>query len=145
MEKKNFSFGKSSLKILSMADERLQRVAKRALSFNQLDFSVIESFRTIERQKKLFNEGKSKLDGVTKKGNHNYNPSRAIDILPFPGVVNGVNVWNDKQRFCVLAGLMYAAACLEGVSVRWGGDWDGDGNNADSNFNDLPHFEIKEE
>ncbi len=142
-KKQDYSFGKSSCQVLSMADERLQRVAQRALSFNQMDFSVIESFRTLERQKRLFDSRKSKIDGVTKKGKHNFKPSLAIDILPFPNEVNGVNVWEDRQRFCVLAGLMYAAASIEGVSIRWGGDWSGNGNNADSNFHDLPHFEIR--
>jgi len=64
--------------------------------------------------------------------------------MPYPPEVNGVNVWQDKQRFSVLAGLMYAAAAVVGVKIRWGGDWDSDGNNADSNFNDLPHYELLE-
>lgn len=65
-----------------------------------------------------------------------------MDLIPYPGTVNGVNVWNDKQRFSVLAGLIMAAAAEEGVKIRWGGDWDGDGNNADSSFHDMPHFEL---
>ncbi len=139
-----FSFGDKSSSILATADERLQRVAKRALSFEVMDFSIIEAHRSVERQKELFDQGKSQIDGENKKGMHNYDPSLAIDILPYPAEINGVNVWNDKQRFCVLAGLMFAAASLEGVKLRWGGDWDGDGNNADSTFDDLPHFEILE-
>jgi len=135
-------FGKRSKDKLKTADERLQRVVKRALSFNVLDFSVIEGNRSIERQQILFSEGRSKIDGINKKGKHNYSPSLAVDLLPYPSIVNGVNVWNDAQRFCVLAGLIYAAASLENVKIRWGGDWDGDGNNADSSFHDLPHFEI---
>ena len=135
-------FGKRSKDKLKTADERLQRVVKRALSFNVLDFSVIEGHRSIERQQILFSEGRSKIDGINKKGKHNYLPSLAVDLLPYPSIVNGVNVWNDAQRFCVLAGLMYASASLENVKIRWGGDWDGDGNNADSSFHDLPHFEI---
>ena len=62
--------------------------------------------------------------------------------LLLAAVVNGINVWNDNHRWCVLAGLFMAAANLEGVDIRWGGDWDGDGNNADSRFNDYPHYEL---
>tara|TARA_B110000211_G_C14081437_1_gene554697 strand:- start:436 stop:864 length:429 start_codon:yes stop_codon:yes gene_type:complete len=121
---------------------QLQDICAKALSYGVFDFSIIEGHRTIERQKELYDEGKSQLDGVIKKGKHNHLPSLAVDILPYPSKINGVNVWEDKQRFCVLAGLMYAAARELGYNIRWGGDWDGDGNNADSTFHDLPHFEI---
>jgi peptidoglycan L-alanyl-D-glutamate endopeptidase CwlK len=140
-----YLFGSKSKSRLATADEKLQKVAQRALSFGVMDFSIIEAHRSVERQKELFDQGKSMIDGESKKGKHNYEPSLAIDIIPYPAKVNGVNVWNDKQRFCVLAGLMFAAASLEDVTLRWGGDWDGDGNNADSTFHDLPHFEILEQ
>lgn len=135
-------FGARSQKNLSSCHELLQRVACRAIGYGVIDFSVIEGHRAIDRQQQLFAEGKSKIDGVTKRGKHNEQPSEAVDLLPYPHEINGVNVWADRQRFCVLAGLMYAAAAENGVAIRWGGDWDCDGNNADSNFNDLPHFEI---
>ena len=138
---KKLAFGTRSEANLHSCDDRLQRVLRRALSYG-VDFSVIEGHRTLERQLSLYNQGKSQIDGVNRKGQHNYWPSRAVDVLPYPGEINGVSVWKDKQRFCVLAGLIMAAAAEEGVSIRWGGDWDGDGNNADSNFNDLPHFEL---
>jgi len=137
-----YSFGSKSRERLNTAVEPLQRVAEKALSYGVMDFSVIEGHRTVERQKELYDQGLTQIDGVDKKGKHNETPSKAIDILPYPPSVNGVNVWNDNQRFCVLAGLMYAAASELGVNIRWGGDWDGDGNNADSKFLDLPHFEI---
>jgi peptidoglycan L-alanyl-D-glutamate endopeptidase CwlK len=38
---------------------------------------------------------------------------------------------------------MFAAAAELGVSLRWGGDWDGDGSRRDHSFIDLPHFELK--
>ncbi len=137
-----YSFGNKSFNNLSTADEQLQKVAKRALLLGVLDFSIIEGHRSVERQKELFDQGKSMIDGISKKGKHNYEPSLAIDIIPYPAKVNNINVWNDKQRFAVLAGVMFAAASLEDITLRWGGDWDHDGNNADSTFHDLPHFEI---
>lgn len=137
-----YSFGKKSKEQLETADKRLQDIAEKALSYGVMDFSVREGHRTIERQKALFAEGLTQIDGTTKKGKHNYYPSLAIDIVPFPDVVNGVNIWEDAQRFSVLAGLMYAAAAELGHKIRWGGDWDSDGNNADSKFNDYPHFEL---
>lgn len=135
-------FGNRSQKHLDTCDPVLQRIAQRALSYGVMDFSVIEGHRTIARQQQLFAEGKTQIDGITSKGEHNEMPSLAFDLLPYPHEINGVNVWADRQRFSVLAGLIYAAAAEEGAKVRWGGDWDGDGNNADSTFNDLPHFEL---
>lgn len=137
-----YSFGTKSRARLNTAAKPLQEIAEKALSYGVMDFSVIEGHRTVERQKELYDQGMTQIDGVVKKGKHNENPSMAVDILPYPSNVNGVNVWSDKQRFCVLAGLMYAAASELGHTIRWGGDWDGDGNNADSRFLDLPHFEI---
>lgn len=140
-----YSFGDRSSFELSTCDERLQRVAKRALDYGVMDFSVIDGRRTTDEQIKLHRAGKSKLDGVNRKSKHQADPpdlSRAMDLMPYPGEVNGVSVWKDKQRFSVLAGLVMAAAAEEGVALRWGGDWDGDGNNADSSFHDMPHFEL---
>ena len=137
-----FRFGKSSSEKLATCDIRLQRIMQRALSFGIMDFSIIEGYRSIEEQQDKFKQGLSEIDGISKKGKHNYSPSLAVDIMPYPTGINGVDVWKDKQRFCVLAGIVLSSAKLEGVKIRWGGDWDGDGNNADSNFSDLPHFEI---
>lgn len=137
-----FKFGKKSRGRLDSVDPDLVRVVERALSFGVMDFSVIEGYRPSSRQKELYEAGKSHIDGVTKRSKHNYCPSRAVDIMPYPAEVNGVNVWQDRDRWCKLAGLMFAAAAIEGVDIRWGGDWDGDGNNADSKFNDYPHYEV---
>lgn len=135
-------FSKRSQDILSTCHPDLQRVVSRALCLQVIDFSVIEGHRSAQRQQELFTQGRTQLDGVKKRSKHNADPSEAVDLLPWPYTVNGVNVWDDKLRFHMLAGVMFSAASLESVRLRWGGDWDGDGNNADSNFHDLPHFEI---
>lgn len=141
---RKFEFGKRSAANLDTCAEALQRVARRALSWGIVDFSVIEGHRSVERQQELYSADPplTHIDGITQKGQHNYMPSRAMDLLPYPGEINGVNVWEDRQRFCLLAGIIFSAAAVEGVQLRWGGDWDGDGNNADSSFHDLPHFEV---
>ncbi|EYC51456.1 hypothetical protein AZ34_10470 [Hylemonella gracilis str. Niagara R] len=137
-----FSFGEASARKLATCDERLQRVARRALAYGVMDFAITEGLRTLEKQQEEYRAGRSQIDGIKTLSKHQRLPSEAIDVLPHPAVVNGVNVWNDQQRFAVLAGLMMAAAADEGVTLRWGGDWDGDGNNADSTLHDMPHFEL---
>lgn len=117
-------------------------VVRRALSFQVMDFTVLETLRDEERQKMLVAAGSSqKIDSLHLANGDGL--AEAVDLLPYPYNVNGIDVWQDKQRFSVLAGLMYAAASLENVPIRWGGDWDGDGNNADSKFHDMPHFELR--
>ncbi len=138
----SYAFGPASAAKLATCDDRLQRVARRALSYGIMDFAITEGLRTLEKQQEEFRNGRSQIDGVHKLSMHQHQPSKAIDVLPWPAEVNGVNVWKDPQRFSVLAGLLLAAAKEEGVALRWGGDWDGDGNNADSSLHDLPHFEL---
>ena len=138
-----YTFGPASASKLATCDDRLQRVARRALGYGVMDFSVTEGLRTLEKQQEEFRAGRSQVDGIKQLSMHQHQPARAMDLMPWPAVVNGVNVWQDNQRFCVLAGLILAAAAEEGIGIRWGGDWDGDGNNADSNLHDLPHFELR--
>jgi peptidoglycan L-alanyl-D-glutamate endopeptidase CwlK len=144
MNHKNLSFGLKSAERLSSVDDKLARVVIRALGFGIHDFSVREGHRTLQTQQEYFKKKVSTLDGIVKKSKHQSYPSKAVDIVPYPENINGVNIWQDKQRFSVLAGFMYSAAIIEGVNIRWGGDWDDDGNNADSNFHDMPHFELVE-
>ena len=140
----DFEFGDASENQLRSCEDDLQRVCRMALSYGVVDFSAIEGHRPTERQQMLFRQGKSEIDGVTEKGNHQYQPSRAVDLLPYPKMINGIDVWDDRHRFIFLAGLMFAAAAELGIKIRWGGDWDGDGNNKDSKFDDLGHYELVE-
>ncbi len=137
-----YLFGKSSREKLDTCDQGLVRVVEKVLSWGVMDFAVIEGFRSVKRQMELFKEGKTTIEGLHKKGKHNILPSLAVDLLPFPTMLNDVNIWNDRHRFTILAGLMFAAASELKIRVRWGGDWDGDGNHADQTFHDLPHWEL---
>ena len=127
--------GKKSLEILSTCDNRIQKIIHEAIKVT--DFTVIEGTRSLERQQQLFKEGKTKIDGIQSKGKHNYDPSLAIDIAPYP------IDWNDTKRFFYLAGVVKALAISMGIELRWGGDWDSDDDFTDQTFNDYPHFELK--
>lgn len=145
MVKKKFSMGTRSSEKLKGAHPRMKRVVLKALSYGVMDFSVIEVIRSDETQYEYFLDGKSECDGINKKSKHQVDEngfSHAVDLLPYPAVLNGVNVWNDKHRFTVLAGLMYAAASELNELLIWGNDWDSDGNNADSTFHDYPHWQL---
>lgn len=134
-----FKFSKSSSSKLASCDPRLRKVMELAIKRSSVDFGIAEGHRSIKRQKELFDEGKSKIDGVTKKGKHNYNPSKAVDIFV---VMNGKASW-DEKHLCYLAGVIESCGKELGVDIRMGANWDKDGILIyDQNFIDLPHFEI---
>jgi peptidoglycan LD-endopeptidase CwlK len=135
------SFGNVSMSRLVTCHEDLQVLCKDAIKI--IDFSILCGHRSTETQIALFNEGKSKLDGVTKKSKHQSNPSRAVDIMPYPGRINEISVWDEPRRFYMLAGVMIGCANKLGISITWGGDWDNDFTFSDQSFHDLPHFELR--
>ena len=133
-------FGRVSMANLVTCDEKIQVICKEAI--HVMDFSILEGFRATEKQEEYFKQGKSKLDGVTVKSKHQSRPSRAVDIMPYPAILGGVNVWEDTRRFYMLAGVMMAVSHNLSILLRWGGDWDSDQNFTEQSFNDLPHFEL---
>ena len=151
-----FKFSEKSRKNLNTCNEDLQIIASYAIKV--FDFAVIEGYRNKEDQNKFFNEGKSKVKYPDSKHNNNcfdifkYKEepcSLAFDILPF---LDGKPIsWNDKDQWIYFSGIMMGiseALYEQGVishKLRWGGDWDRDGNLKNNNFNDLVHFELENE
>jgi len=131
-----FQWSDTSKARLETCHSMLQTVANQALSLGVIDLIVLEGHRSVERQKQLFREGYSKIDGVSKKGKHNYEPSLAIDISPYP-----VD-WNDRDRWVWFGGFFISVGAALGIRLRWGGDWDGDLNLKEHKFWDAPHFEL---
>jgi len=141
---------------LAQCHEDLQVLFNTVIQY--YDFTIVYSHRPVEEQFQLFKYGrklvngvwviddKSKVvtycDGKTKLSNHNYYPSRAIDVAPYP------IDWTDDLSFAYFAGKvmeLYRVLKKEGViksNIRWGGDWNINGKTKDERFVDLPHFEI---
>jgi len=128
-----YKFGSRSVGHLSTCHHDLQRVLNRVMSWQIMDFKILEGHRSVTRQKDLLEQGLT----TVAVSEHNSDPSNAVDVAPYP------IDWNDKFRFHILAGLFYAAAKVEDVDIRWGGDWDGDMSQKDHNFIDMPHYELK--
>lgn len=132
-----FRLGTRSLERLIGVDARLVAVVKRALELSPIDFMVLEGKRTLQRQQELFDQGRKtpgKIVTWTMKSKHL--DGLAVDLVPFP-----VD-WNDTRKFDQIAKAMFAAADELGVKVRWGADWDMDGNYREKGEYDSPHFEI---
>jgi peptidoglycan L-alanyl-D-glutamate endopeptidase CwlK len=134
-----YKFGTTSKERLATCHDDLQKIMESAIALSPIDFGIACGHRSIADQQKAFNEGKSKIDGITKKGKHNYSPSLAVDVYAF---VNGKASW-DAKELCVIAGVVLAVAANYGIKLRWGGNWDMDSQIiSDQSFQDLPHFEL---
>lgn len=134
-----YELSKSSREKLETCDKRLIFIILAAIKISKIDFGVSCGHRSIEEQKKLFKEGKSRVDGVKTNGKHNFYPSKAVDLFAY---VDGA-ISYEISDLSYIAGIIDAVANQLGYKVRWGGNWDGDGIiMRDQTFNDLPHFEI---
>lgn len=94
-------FGKKSKFILETADHRLQSVFNEVIK--HFDCSVLYGHRTPTEQYELYQLGRTKpgdkvtnIDGYNKKSKHNFKPSLAVDVAPYP------IDFNDYRRLYLL-------------------------------------------
>ena len=133
-------FSKKSQDNLASADIKLQQLFNEVIK--EYDCTVIYGHRTPEEQFELFKKGREKKDGwwvkvgptvtdkdgLNKKSKHNYSPSLAVDVCPFP------LDWNDIDAFKALAEVVKRKAKELNINIKWGGDW--------VSFKDYPHYEL---
>ena len=117
-----YKLGTRSKQSLSGVHVDLVAVVEKAIEITEVDFSVIEGIRHIERQRQLVKAGKS----TTLNSRHI--TGHAVDMVPYP-----VD-WEDLERFELMAEAMKLAAEELEIPIVWGGDW--------KSFYDAPHFEL---
>ncbi len=145
-----FSFGKRSREKLATCHMDMQLIMELAISRSKVDFGISEGRRSLSRQKELFDLGKSKIDGISKKSKHNYGPSLAADIYVYhPDLETRRKLAYDKIHLSYIAGVI--DACAEQLykkglirhKIRWGANWSMDGViDYDQSFDDYPHLEL---
>lgn len=106
------------------------------------DCAVIEGFRDEALQNMYYRLGKSQVKW--KDSEHNEFPSKAVHLVPYNAQRDPHVDWDNELEFYVFGGFVLAIAKVEKISIRWGGDWDGDFDPSDQKFNDLIHFELLE-
>lgn len=121
-----FKFSKRSLKNLIGVHPKLVKLMKEAIKNSPYDFMITEGLRTLERQKELVKQGKSK----TLKSYHIV--GKAVDIAL---IVDGVVNW-EYPLYREVAKHIKKIAREQEIKITWGGDW--------KNFKDGPHFQIEE-
>jgi peptidoglycan L-alanyl-D-glutamate endopeptidase CwlK len=136
-----FEFSTTSQRKLDTCENDLRIVLENTLALGVIDISVLEGVRERRLQDIYFKDGVSKLRWPESKHNvlTRIDKSRAVDIAPY---VRG-KLSFDIGHCCFLAGLILATAKHLGISIRWGGNWDMDGEPiTDQGFNDLVHYEL---
>jgi peptidoglycan L-alanyl-D-glutamate endopeptidase CwlK len=134
-------FSSTSADRLFTCDRRLQKLFNEVVKHS--DCSILEGHRGQITQDKYFSEGRSKVKWPD--GKHNKRPSEALDAAPYPIPKNwGADHWKDKVKFYEFAAIVLYEAARMGIKIRWGGDWDGDGDYRDQSFDDLVHFELED-
>lgn len=125
-------FSLKSKNNLATCHEDLQKIFNEVIK--NYDCSILQGWRSNEEQEELFKQNKTKLRA--KQSKHNYHPSLAVDVAPYP------IDWNNKDRFYHFAGYVKGIADNMGIEIRWGGDWNNNNSFDDQTFDDLPHFEL---
>lgn len=129
------TFSERSLKNLAEAHPDIQRVMHEAIKNTPIDFVVIEGFRSEAEQNEAFRKGASKARFG--QSAHNYRPAAAVDIVPYPNYFNA-----SREEWRRLGEHIVSTAKLMNVPLRWGADWNMNGNYKDERFVDSPHFEL---
>lgn len=130
------SWGKRSLKVYKELHPILQYYCNRVLQ-EVADISLVCGHRTQKEQNEAFENGFSKVRWPD--GKHNQLPSVAVDLQPYPYPEDAMKL---RQALGYIAGRMIEMAATDGIEIRWGGDWDQDGEVLDQTFDDLFHLEL---
>lgn len=138
-----FKFSEFSLKNLYGVHPLLANCVHEAMDMQVMDFRVVEGVRSKERQKELFDAGKTQ----TMNSKHLIQSDgygHAVDLYPYPIDMSKVNKGDAKEiyRFGVLNGMMQSVARRKNIIIVNGADWDRDGETLDHKFFDAPHFQI---
>lgn len=120
-----FKLSKSSLNKLQGVKQPLVDVVNRALELSEIDFGISEGVRSLERQKQLYADGKSRTM------NSRHLTGDAVDVYAW---IDGSVSWMFHY-YEDIAKAMFKAAEELGTEIEWGGNWE--------SFRDGPHFQLK--
>jgi peptidoglycan L-alanyl-D-glutamate endopeptidase CwlK len=119
-----FALGARSKTRLKEVHPDLVKVVERAIQISDVDFTVLEGKRSLERQKALV------AAGASQTLNSRHLTGHAVDL----------GAWVDNQvdwswpLYAKINAAMQEASKQVGVPIEWGGGW--------RTFKDGPHFQL---
>lgn len=119
-----YKFSQRSLKRLEGVHEDLVRVMEAAIKDSPYDFGITEGLRSVDRQKQLVKDGKSKTMLSRHLTGH------AVDIV----VYLGKDITWENKYYDAVAGHILGVAAKMNIPITWGGSW--------KTFIDAVHFEL---
>lgn len=119
-----FYLGNRSKTRLKGVHPDLGKVVELAIKLTEVDFTVLEGLRSIERQKELVARGASKTM------NSRHLTGHAVDLGAY---INGEVRW-DWPAYYRIEEAMKGAAKQLNIPLEWGGDW--------KSFKDGPHYQL---
>jgi peptidoglycan L-alanyl-D-glutamate endopeptidase CwlK len=131
-----YKLGSRSKNNLDGVHSDLVAVVERAISISEQDFTVIEGLRSRTRQRRLVDDGKSQTM------NSRHITGHAVDLAAWVGGTISWKVGGKTEYYQKIARAMFEAAEQLRIKIRWGGDWDMDGDQSDERFRDMVHFEL---
>ena len=117
-------FGLQSKAKLNTVHKSLQDLFYAAIGEAPYDFSITEGLRSLERQKQLFKEGKSKTM------NSRHLTGNAVDVCI---IIDGKASW-DFNKYVELMTYIKKIALALNIKIQCGCDW--------VSFKDGPHVEL---
>lgn len=127
-----FRFGKKSLEKINnpKVHPKIKLLMLEAIKTSPIDFTIIETVRTIEQQRINIAKGVSKtIKSRHIPSNNKSGYCEAIDIAPYP-----IN-WKDIKRFDELGEHILKVAKKLNIKIRWGKTF--------TTLVDRPHFELR--
>lgn len=126
----------------SGVDQRLVSIAQEACQALPFDVIVVEGVRTIQRQRDLYAQGRTKPGKiVTWTMNSKHIDGLAVDLAPYDHETKQI-LWGDVLKFNDMIRSMLRVAAAHKVKIRSGADWNQNGVLRESRETDSPHFEL---
>ncbi len=160
----SYVWGTTSNQRISELVPEMQKVLNRYIQIARHDSTIVEGRRSDEQCYINFGKGRTAaqciaggcpvkyskpgLAKVTWLGHalsSNHRGGKAVDLYPYPvSLVLGRPEVEWLPLFKIINEDMKQAAKDVGVKIRWGADWDNDGNIHEKGESDNPHFEVVE-
>ena len=119
----SYTLSHRSISNLYGVNDELADVVHLAITLTSVDFGISEGVRSRERQRQLYEQGRSHTM------NSKHLTGDAVDVFAW---VDGAVSWSFDD-YEEIANAMYKAAETLDIKIKWGGEW--------VTLRDGPHFE----